>query len=424
MSYRSYSRARGYRSSNYNETRTSSALLLPPDRDILEGLGSSPLQELQRPEASGYKDIKLKDFQYIGSYNWTNSNAPTIIVPGSPPEWRDRTPPFSVPRDSGPRFVDQNGYRMPQLPLLPLFRAVDVIAEEEATDTFDWSTVDFVTDRNSLRKLLRWIQNNDGSTKEFRIDTQLAGKRTVLLNRWEKRTRENADLSIFTYGISFERENTTPAPGCEGSSGHHRVVQYDFDGLKLVVRFEVDACIAAPRATQRQPKPSTSVDDLSNILSGMGVSGSAGANVAADVTKDIATELSVIRAGTEVPQSSLVEMTTRSKNWVHTFDWADAYPQLFLSQTSNHFLAAHARGRFESITKRQVGSPEMKQIEASIQPAFRRLRQALHDIQELVKAHGQRGRLTLVCREGRLEIFERESQESCLPDSVMERFDI
>lgn len=82
MSYRSYSRARGYRSSNYNETRTSSALLLPPDRDILEGLGSSPLQELQKPEESDYKDIKLKDFQYIGSYNWTNSNAPTIIVPG------------------------------------------------------------------------------------------------------------------------------------------------------------------------------------------------------------------------------------------------------------------------------------------------------------------------------------------------------
>ncbi|OCH92808.1 hypothetical protein OBBRIDRAFT_790819 [Obba rivulosa] len=421
MSYRPY---RGYRSSSYDDPRASTALSLPPDRDLLEGLSVTPLQVLEKPKEMVGQDIQLKDFQYIGSYNWTNSERPTIIVPGSPPEWRNRTPPFSVPRDSGARFVDQNGYRMPRATLYPLFRAVDVVSEEEATGAIDWSSVDFVTDRNGLRKLLRWIQDSDGSAKEFRIDTQLAGKRTVLLNRWEKRTRENADLTKFTFGISFERENTTPAPGCEGGTGHHRIVNYDFDGLNMVVRFEVDACIAAPR-THTTPKASTGVDDLTNLLSGLGVSSNtASTRTATDTTKAAADELSVVRAGTQVPQSSIVEMTTRSRNYVHTFDWADAYPQLFLSQTPNHFLAAHARGRFESIAKRTLGSPEMRRIDAAAQPAFRKLRRALREIQALVQEHGQRGRLTLVCKSGRMEVFAREGEDGCLSDEILERFEV
>lgn len=147
------------------------------------------------------------------------------IFPGSPPEWRDRATPYTVPRDSGSQFVDQNGYRMPSSTLLPLFRAVDVMVEEKG-EPLDWTSVDFVTDRNGLRKLLRWINGTGDSVKEFRIDTQLAGRRTVLLNRWEKRVKEDADPTRFSFGHSFERESTVPAPGCEQSTGHHRIVKY------------------------------------------------------------------------------------------------------------------------------------------------------------------------------------------------------
>jgi hypothetical protein len=127
--------------------------------------------------------------------------------------------PYQVARDSGVVFVDQNGFRFPNAILLPLIQAV------EMTDVdFDWSTVDFVTDRNGLRKLLRWIRKPDA--KEFRIDTQLAGKHTVLFNRWEKRTRETLGQTYSTYGFSFEKASTEPAPGCEESTGYHRVVKY------------------------------------------------------------------------------------------------------------------------------------------------------------------------------------------------------
>lgn len=111
---------------------------------------------------------------------------------------------------------------MPSSVLLPLMVAVERKADSDGTGDFDWGSVDFVTDRNNLRKLLRWIEADD--PKDFRIDLELAGKQTVLLNRWEKRTRE--DYSGYSYGFSFEKASTKPVAGCERSSGHHRIVTY------------------------------------------------------------------------------------------------------------------------------------------------------------------------------------------------------
>lgn len=145
---------------------------------------------------------------------------------GSPREWRDRTLPFEVPPDSGTDFVDQNSSRLPAYPLLPLFRAVDVMVDESAGDPIDWVSVDFISERNGLRKLLRWIADEDESAKAFRIDMELAGERTVLLNRWDEKTNQGTIPSRPVYGFNFEKESTSVARGCEGSTGHHRVVKF------------------------------------------------------------------------------------------------------------------------------------------------------------------------------------------------------
>ena len=147
-------------------------------------------------------------------------------------------------------MVDQNGFRMSTShasTLLPLLRAADVVAEDAADTSVDWPAVDVVTDRNNLRKLLRWIQHpwsdapraggragssNAGTLpgvdplKDFRIDIQLGGRNTLLLHRWEKRTRELAEPPRSGCGINFERESTRPAKGCDRSTGHHRIVTY------------------------------------------------------------------------------------------------------------------------------------------------------------------------------------------------------
>lgn len=138
--------------------------------------------------------------------------------------WSNRATPFQVQPDSGIILSDQDGYRMPKYGLLPLLRAVEHI---EAG--FDWSSVDFVTDRNNLRKLLRWIGSSKArECKDFRIDTQLAGNGSVLFNRWDKRTKESYGGAKFsTYGYNFETATTTPAAEFQNiTNGHHRIVAY------------------------------------------------------------------------------------------------------------------------------------------------------------------------------------------------------
>ena len=106
--------------------------------------------------------------------------------------------------------------------------AVDAKTEDAADPQsgIDWPSIDFITDRNGLRKLLRWI-GGSSDTKEFRIDAQLAGKNTVLLNRWEKRFKEDlGNRNFSTFGFNFEKASTKPASGCERSTAYHRIVKY------------------------------------------------------------------------------------------------------------------------------------------------------------------------------------------------------
>ncbi|KAJ7149223.1 hypothetical protein C8R43DRAFT_1007511 [Mycena crocata] len=410
------SRGRGRGSSRFSNSAPSTPL--PPDRDIMEGLRPTPLKNLTVPTiTSSAKNVAATDLESIGSYNWTKATSPTIIVPGSPPEWQNKATPYQVPADIGLFFVDQNGFRMPSAVLLPLITAVDKTHEAgESAAPFDWAGAkfDFVTDRNGLRKLLRWIDGADADPppKDFRIDMQLAGT-TVLLNRWEKRTREN--FSGFSFGFNFEKASTDPALGCEESTGHHRIVKYDLDGLKMVVRFEVDACIptaAKPRTT------SASLDDVIGSLAGVKL-----AHTGPAPTPTTQHGLTVIPGGAVVPHASIVELTTRSQRRESEFDWQDAYPQLFFSQTPHHFLAVHERGNFRVVNKRKLASTELREVERDIQPGLKKLRAALDVIKELVVKAGQRGRLTLVCQGGKLQVFERVSTASCLPDEVMSRFE-
>ena len=135
--------------------------------------------------------------------------------------------PFQVNHDQNNPLILEDGHRLPSCDLLPLFKAVDVVRDNHTGFEPDWKNVDFITNRNGLRKLLRWIIFTEGtcgrSIPEFRLDLQLAGDRTVLLNRWEKDVFAPPGLG---YGFGFEQATTKLAPGCERSTGHHRIVQY------------------------------------------------------------------------------------------------------------------------------------------------------------------------------------------------------
>jgi hypothetical protein len=195
----------------------------------------------------------------------------------------------------------------------------------------------------------------------------------------------------------------------------------------MVVRFEVDACMPAARELIPRPCPtqaaSVTVDDLISGLSSVNLrtpntelplktaKGSAGA-----------TKITVLSGGAYVPQSSIIEMTTRATHRESEYDWKESYPQLFLSQTPHHFLAVHQRGRFERITKRTLESSELDNVATLIQSDLKKLRRALDVIKNLVIKHGEHGRLSLVCQGGVLKVFQRTSQENCLPDEMLGKF--
>lgn len=216
------------------------------DRKRHNGLESSPLMVLDRPAdiaaAISEDRISIEDMTYIGSYSWVDSTEPTIVVPGtsytfrsgqgsehshtlllgSPAVWHDRRTPYTVPPDRV-TFMYEDAYRMPQYPNLARMRAIDIMTAEKGIQV-DWPSVDFITDRNALRKLLKWA--GDTSGKDFRIDLELAGERTVFLNRWEAKTRNRLGPQEQSYGFAFEKASTHPAPDCQGTTGHHRISSY------------------------------------------------------------------------------------------------------------------------------------------------------------------------------------------------------
>lgn len=184
---------------------------------------------LQHPSTS-----LLRNFTSVASYSWFESTLPSIAVPGVPTRraqtvvltlqilgcpriWKN-APPSSVPADSGLYYVDGNGAHMGRRsPLLPIFAAVDVLHEN-----FPYRDLDLVTDRNSLRKLLRCIDQQHN--RAFRIDVDLA-KNTCLFTRCEEALTETVD-DFRGYGHEYEKAATRSQRGAEKEVSHHRIVTY------------------------------------------------------------------------------------------------------------------------------------------------------------------------------------------------------
>jgi hypothetical protein len=210
------------------------------------GLGAT-LCTIDRPAepAEPFPEL-LNDLRYIGSYDWspdaTESN-PSIIVPGEqgnlstciyyhqtslvikctagfPNVWSEPELPLQIAPDQGLHVVDNNVYILKDQPFLPLLTAVH---EQQILPREDWKEVDFITDRNGLRKLLRWIGKASGG--DFRLDTQLIGGKTVVMNRWDPAGTEYSHGDMYTLG--FGKAVTKPLPpSTERSGWHHRVVNY------------------------------------------------------------------------------------------------------------------------------------------------------------------------------------------------------
>ena len=180
---------------------------------------------------------------------------------------------------------------------------------------------------------------------------------------------------------------------------------------------------AAPASAHRQVK-TADLDSLTDQLSGLGLYKT---TTSADARRtQRSADINVIHAGSIVSQSDLVELTTRSKKSVSQFDWTEQYPQLLLTWVPYLFLCVHDNGVFQRMVRHQLGTPGMSSVNRSpdIQRGFRQLVAVLKVIQELAREHGRKGRLSLVSRDGRLEVFECTESQGFLKDEELERFGV
>ena len=118
---------------------------------------------------------------------------------------------------------------------------------------FDMKDVDIVTDRNILRKLLRFA--SDTVRDPFRINVKLLGG-VLFFSRWEPETKFLiSGFQNTGFGHNFEKPTTSWDTGLKDSSGHHRIVRYNLGGIRYLVRYEVDACREEIEGSVRGPDP-------------------------------------------------------------------------------------------------------------------------------------------------------------------------
>lgn len=305
-------------------------------------------------------NASITEPKHLASYNWLEADTPAIVVPGLPSFWRQDSYLRQLKKDSGLIYVAQNAAHHPESPMEPLFRALYV-----ENPRFDISSVDIVSDRNCIRKLLAFVDPGSEvhGAKDFTIRMELVDG-TAILEREEEQTQEFVGPDQFKgYGHEFEKAYTTSK--IPSSTAHHRILSYRLGGLSFLIRHETDGYVDAG-APARIPKQEAAGDDLSDLLGSISISRPA-------VTEDItfaASRLTVRRGGHPVALESALEIKT--KVWHRPLAIADVAAQLWLSQTPKLVRAYHNNGCFGVPDVEDV-SADVKQWEAANQDNLGRL---------------------------------------------------
>ncbi|ETI25223.1 hypothetical protein G647_04596 [Cladophialophora carrionii CBS 160.54] len=352
--------------------------------------------------------ISLTGYEFLSSYNWVDDDNPVIYVPGAPAIWKANEPPFEVTKDQGAYFIDQNTARCATYPAEALFRSLAVMQPDLSMRDFD-----LVTDRNCLRKLLRFVCADVDQT--FRIDVQLQGD-VMFLCRWEAelkriiRGHEN-----FGYGHSFEHATTIFDKAIRDSTGHHRVVRYSLGGVRCLVRYEADGCTddageAGGRAKTAERDDTGDTDDLLGALESM--------TIAPARVRKANGSVQVLEEGRVVPPSTIIEIKTRASHRRLKID--EVLPQLWFAQTPNLLVGYHTNGHFQEIHKVPM-EPEFERWEKQHQAHLKNLVALLKKLRG--SARSTKGQRCVVVgmrgRTSRLQIYESTRTRAVLPEDIV-----
>ncbi|KAM0714500.1 hypothetical protein Q7P37_009794 [Cladosporium fusiforme] len=354
----------------------------------------------------------IADLKHLASYSWIEASSPTITVPGLPRRWSKEITPRQLQKDSGLVYIAQNAARLPESPLEPLFRALYT-----SNPLFDMSSTDIVSDRNSIRKLLSFVDPSScpHGVKSFNIRAEVINN-TVIFHREETSTTEIIGPNDFKgYGHEFEKAYTINELPL--SSGHHRIISYRLGTLRFIIRHETDGYVDDDSA-ERFLKKGSPTDDLSNLLGAMTLSRS---NVLPGIDPS-ASKLILKQGGRDISLGSTLEIKTRIHH--KPLSMKEVAPQLWISQTPKLVRAYHERGKFSAPVVEDV-STDVKNWESSNQQTLKRLAGLITQIIAAVKREGHsaitfdmahdelRLRPTKARRSFPTDLYERWKTPSC-----------
>lgn len=405
------------------------------------------------------------------------------MLSGLAARWTPPSLPAWLNPDTGIYYIDQNAYRWPTSPLEPAFRALFTLHP-----TFDLNSIDFVTDRNNLRKLFRFACGNPQFIHDFKFYIEVINK-TVLVTRWEKRAANFVGRGEFRgFGHSFEKEFTKYTKGLEGTTGHHRVAKYRFGGLNMMVRFSTDAFLGSkdmpsgegnatkpdlesvekptsdtpprtgqhfsPQKTRLQSTPgagnvkraSASAPIPTGAMNAKGSYAHATkpppktpltdhvdlADMfdkslkieASDELENPPHQLEIIPGGIMMPQERVLEVKTRAQN--RTIDLTDQTPQLWFSNTCNLYVGYHQRGSFMKVDTEVMGVKALERWEDENQGNLRKTAALLKSIIQIARS-AEGGRAQLACVGGKLRVHAIQDGEEVigtLPIELKQRWDV
>lgn len=217
-----------------------------------------------------------------------------------------------------------------------MFRAIYEMHPE-----FDMRTIDVVICRNTMAKLLDSII---GTPKSFEIDVESIGN-AVMFVRKEKKTTEVIE-GFRGYGFTFPEEYTRWDSEVKGSSSHHRIAQYDFAGLKILLRFETDGYLVDQASIAEGVSPPAQGNELK--VTNAATIQKLGDSLTLSEQPPIADQkLSILTGGRKIDQHATIEIKTRAAHKI--LDMNSVLPRLWMSQTCNLIAAYHKAGRFDNI---------------------------------------------------------------------------
>ena len=343
----------------------------------------------------------ITDVKHLASYNWIEASTPTIVVPGSPAQWSPPQGNGRVKKDSGLVYIAQNAARHPDSPLEPLFRSLYI-----ENPSFDISSIDVVTDRNNIRKLLSFINrtlSKDG-LDPFTIQVETTG-RTAIFCRDETATHEVIGPNKFRgFGHEFEKAYTTPQ--IKSSTGHHRIISYRLGGLSLLVRHETDGCVSDLKPGVKNHE--STGDNLANVLKSLSLS--------SDTMNEtsVQSKLTIKREGQVIPRESTLEIKTRVSH--RPLELSEVVPQLWVSQTPKLVRAYHKRGKF-STPKVEDITAAVKQWEQSHKDDIKKLVALINRILWVARNWGGGCTVRYNPAEDKLEI-KKIGRKKMLPDDL------